>query len=313
MSTLLASLAGCENEPAPPSPAADAAERDHSARRVDVRLDGQGRTSLHYGDEWDKPFLHPLSTPSGVTVTRGFPLAPLPGESQDHAWHRGVIWGHGLINGHDFWREQGRDKTARLRPAAPPSGRIEGETAIVEAVTEMLPPSGPPIGTCRQIYRLEQTADGLLIDAAITVQADRDQSLTFGDTEDGGFGFRFDDVFRQDRGAKLLNSDGLIGSENIWGKRARWVQYSTSISSKPASVTIFDHPSNFRHPTYWHARDYGLCAANPFGLHDFLGDPAQDGSHTVDADGEMLFRYRVLIADGVTPEPDIERIFTAWT
>ena len=55
----------------------------------------------------------------------------------------------------------------------------------------------------------------------------------------------------------------------IWGQSASWVLYSGSIDSKPASILILDHPSNFRHPTTWHARDYGLIAANPFGLHAF--------------------------------------------
>ncbi|MEZ5365674.1 MAG: PmoA family protein [Bryobacterales bacterium] len=223
-----------------------------------------------------------------------------------------VIWGHGLINGYDFWRELGRDKTARLIPKAVPEEHAEGNHMVVAAELDLVPPDGATIGRCHQRYGVRSTPQGVVVDAEITIEADHGHGLTFGDTEDGGFGIRFDDAFRQDRGAKLLNSEGLVGSENIWGKRARWVQYSTEVSGKPASVAIFDHPSNFRHPTYWHARDYGLCAANPFGLHDFLKDPDADGSETVGAGGDLTFRYRILVADGVTPVEELERLFSAY-
>jgi len=34
---------------------------------------------------------------------------------------------------------------------------------------------------------------------------------------------------------------------------------------KTVGIAVFDHPSNPRHPTTWHVRDYGLFAANPLG------------------------------------------------
>ncbi len=289
-----------------PAAAQDSPTAEAIAGRDNIRilLGGRPYTTLHCEEEWDKPFVHPLSTPSGVVVTRGFPVAALPGESDDHAWHRGAVWGHGLVNGYDFWRELGREKTARLVLLGVPAARRDGDRAGADAWFAMTPPGGPPIGTCRQIFLLRQTAQGIEISAQIQVRADKGQPLVFGDTEDGGFGLRFHDAFRQDRGAKLLNSDGLVGSENIWGKRARWVQYSTAIEGKPVSVTMFDHPRNFRHPTYWHARGYGFCAANPFGLHDFLGDDSQDGSHTIAAGGQLVLRYRLLVSDGVPPAPE---------
>ena len=39
------------------------------------------------------------------------------------------------------------------------------------------------------------------------------------------------------------------------------------------TIAIFDHPGNPGYPTYWHARGYGLFAANPLGRHIF--DPKQ--------------------------------------
>ena len=43
---------------------------------------------------------------------------------------------------------------------------------------------------------------------------------------------------------------------------------------KPVTIAILDHPSNPNSPTYWHARGYGLFAANVFGRKVF--DPKQE-------------------------------------
>jgi len=47
-------------------------------------------------------------------------------------------------------------------------------------------------------------------------------------------------------------------------KHADWCDYYGSIGGKTVGIAMFDHPSNPRHPTTWHVRDYGLFAANPF-------------------------------------------------
>ena len=63
------------------------------------------------------------------------------------------------------------------------------------------------------------------------------------------------------------------------------------------SVAIFDHAKNPRHPTWWHARDYGLFAANPFGQHDFepKSTLANAGRYTLPPGGSLTLRYRVLL------------------
>ena len=80
--------------------------------------------------------------------------------------------------------------------------------------------------------------------------------------------------------------------------RANWVDYAGEVEGERLGVAILDHPSNPRHPTYWHARSYGLFAANIFGLHDFLSDKKADGSMTLDPGHAIRFRYRVIIHPG---------------
>ena len=72
---------------------------------------------------------------------------------------------------------------------------------------------------------------------------------------------------------------------------------------------MYDHPSNLRHATTWHARDYGLVTANPFGMHHFLGKEKGAGAFVV-KDGETLtLRYRVDFIKGNPAVEDIEKRF----
>jgi hypothetical protein len=58
------------------------------------------------------------------------------------------------------------------------------------------------------------------------------------------------------------------------------------------TVAIFDHPGNVGYPTYWHARGYGLFAANPLGRHMFdATQPPLD--YTLEKGQTTTFRYRL--------------------
>jgi hypothetical protein len=163
---------------------------------------------------------------------------------------------------------------------------------------ELQPATGDAIGALEEQFAFAAGEREVTIDASITILADCGVALRMGDTEDGGFGIRLREEFRQDRGAVLMNAEGARGTENIWGKPSRWVCYSASVEGAPASVVMMDHPANLRYPTRWHARGYGLCSANPFALRDFTGEARADGSHTIPAGGRLQLRYRVVIHEG---------------
>ncbi len=279
---------------------------DHQIR---VKVGGEHFTTLHYSERWDKPFLHPIRTASGLTVSRGYPVDPAEGEVQDHDWHRGIWYGHGDINGHDFWRELGRGRTGTIVPVAEPILE-EGEgRGAVEVLFGFRTAGGDTIGTVSQRYEFCRVGHAIRIDAVLRFAADREQDLRFGDTEDGGFAMRLARPFRQEFGAVLLNSEGERGTESIWGRAARWVDYSAVVDGTPAGVAILDHPSNLRHPTRWHARGYSLCSANPFGLRDFTGSAGEDGSHVVPSGEALTLHYRLVVHEGATKPETIERWF----
>lgn len=274
-----------------------------------IRLGGEPFTAFHYGEKWDKPFLHPLRAASGALVSRGYPLEPAEGEARDHPWHRGLWYGHGDINGEDFWRELGPEKTARIVAAGRPSLETRGARVRLTARLLLRARGGKDIGSLWEEFSFWQTGRVRFIEAVVTLIADRGAPLRMGDTEDGGFGIRLADAFREDRGARLLNSEGLEGSGRIWGKRARWVDYSAMVGAERIGVAMFDHPSNFRHPTGWHARGYSLCSANPFAAGDFAGDKSKAGNHTIPAGTRLALRYQVVIHPGSPEEAGIERLY----
>ena len=92
-----------------------------------------------------------------------------------------------------------------------------------------------------------------------------------------------------------------------WGKRADWVDYSGPVQGKIVGVAIFDHPQNPRHPTRWHVRDYGLFAANPFGVHDFEQKPAGAGDFKISAGQSVTFRYRFYLHEGDEKQADVAK------
>ena len=110
----------------------------------------------------------------------------------------------------------------------------------------------------------------------------------------------------------MVNSLGAEGEKAIWGKRADWVNYDGKVEGEDIGIAVLDHPKSFRHPTTWHARGYGLFAANPFGLRDFTRDPNQDGSWTIPEGKSLTFRYRVIIHHGDYREAHIAEAYQKY-
>ncbi len=156
-----------------------------------------------------------------------------------------------------------------------------------------------PVGT---IARETQTYDfsgddrSRTIDCEFAIHASHGP-VTMGDTKEGTFAIRVVKALDSPPG-RMVNANGATGEKGIWGKRAEWVDYSGRVADEEVGIAVFGHPQNLRAPTYWHARAYGLLAANPFGVRQFTGERRQNGKYLIPAGEALVFRYRVFIHHG---------------
>ena len=105
-----------------------------------------------------------------------------------------------------------------------------------------------------------------------------------------------DQPFNEGRAGNYIGSDGKTG-DDVWGTRGPWAMLKGSVEGEEVTLAILDHPGNPGHPTYWHARGYGLFAANNLGQKEF--DPKQPEAKRTIAPGEsMTFRHRIMIVSG---------------
>jgi hypothetical protein len=290
--------------------------------RIDVSVDGRPFTSYVFAGH-RKPILHPVIGPGNAAMTRAWPIVEgVAGEPRDHPHHESIWFTHGDVNGADFWASHPQAEAVPHRA----ENRIEH--------VDLVACTGGPVGrietrnrwrradggvVCTDSRRITFAADGSsrTIDYAVTVHADHG-AVKFGDTKEGTFGLRVpatlqtkDEYGSRGAAGHILNSEGQVDAD-AWGKPARWVAYCGPVAGRTVGLAVLDHPANFRHPTHWHARDYGLLAANPFGLHDFAGAPAGSGDYTLPAGESRTFRYLVVLHEGGTRAADIDGRWKRW-
>jgi hypothetical protein len=269
------------------------------ADRLRVEINGQLFTEYYYKDV-PRPYCYPLIGPGGAAMTRDWPMKNTPGEEHDHPHHRSLWFAHGAINGHDFWSEQKAfGKTMHEDFLEVKSGKQEG---VIRSRNKWVAADGTVVCTDERTLRFYNPgrANERLFDFEITLNASNGE-LTFGDTKEGTMAVRVAETMRlKGKVGKghIVNSAGVRDGQT-WGKRAEWCDYYGPVEGKTVGIAIFDHPKNPRHPTWWHVRDYGLFAANPFGQHDFESLPDKTaGNLVVPAGKSVTFRYRFYLHEG---------------
>lgn len=311
---------------------------DEAHQRVDVTIDGKPFTSYIWPSSLKKPVLYPLVTGNGIKVTRGYPLEPRPDERVDHPHHAGLWFNYGNVNGFDFWnnsdaiKPEDRSKMGTIHHTSvvsTKSGRDQGEL-VVNSVWI----TGENKETLKQTtrYIFARRNHARVIDLVVTLTAlDR---AVFKDDKEGLLGMRVarwlespeekGGVFMDSHGnptqvdaaptstdasnlasGSYLTSEGAHGSA-AWGTRGRWCSLTGHTGDNPVSVAMIDHPSNLGYPTYWHARGYGLFAANPLGRQIF--DPKQKPfNYTLEEGQAVTFRYRIVIYSDTVLAPELNR------
>jgi len=298
--------------------------KKESEKKVEVLIGGKLFTSYCWPDNVYKPILYPVFTSAGIEITRGFPLKPRAGERNDHIHQVGIWLNYGNVNGYDFWgngstgkKSENGGEVKHLRIDKMKNGTGEG---VLITSSGWLDPSGKELLAEKTEYHFIAKGSVYFIDRITTLTA-TGNSVSMKDTKEGMFGIR---VARQlelpsNEALILLDADGKPGKEKVvtnegvtgnyrssegitgeavWSTRAKWMNLYGSIGDEKISLIVCDHPKNQSYPTYWHARGYGLFAANPLGWSDFTKGK-EVLNFSIPAGQSVTFRYRVIISSGV--------------
>ena len=257
------------------------------------------------------PIVYPIVGPAGKNMTRDYPMQKnYDSVKADHPHHRSLWFTHGDVNKLDFWG--GKYKIAHQRFV-----KVESDGQTVRLVTENNWIGENNQIVCRDLrtLRFAVAGDKRIIDFDITITAEQEK-VVFGDTKEGTFGIRVPEAIAAEtkKGGHFINAEGKSGEKEAWGKRSAWVDYCGVLDGEKVGIAILNHPSSFRFPTYWHVRDYGLFAANPFGVHDFEQlQEVNTGNHTLAKGESITLRYRVLFHKGDTNEAGIAEAYKAYS
>jgi hypothetical protein len=313
-------------------------------RRVDITVDGKPFTSYIYPTTLKKPTLWPIRSATGVVVTRGFPLEPRPGERVDHPHHVGLWFNHGDVNGFDFWNNSDAIKPDQAKKYGTivhkKIGEIRSGAGKGELNVEMEWIGGDGIPVLREQTKFVFQAKNVesntfwIVDRITTLTA-LDKQVVFRDNKEGVLGLRvaralehpadkperFTDASGKATAVPVLDNTGVTGhyfssegakGDAVWGTRGRWTLLRGRVGddvNDQVGVAILDHPSNPGFPTYWHARGYGLFAANMLG-HKVFSNGKEELNLTLEPGKSVTFRHRVLVRSGkmqpTTVEPEYQ-------
>ena len=285
---------------------------------VSVKIDGELFTRFD-SKTFDKPILYPIHAPGQIAMTRDWPMKKdTDGESHDHPHHKSMWISH-EINGVDFWTEKGGSVKTQAIETEFADESEESAGALRASSLWVSKGDEKSVLSDQTTYWFGGDRNSRWINCLVEYRASHGE-LEFEDTKEGLFAIRTHPDLRlkanPKRGVekvfgKAINSQGVTGKE-IWGKPAKWLLYYGPVGGKPVSIAMYDHPSNLRHPTTWHARDYGLVTANPFGMHHFLGKKKGEGAFKVKDGGTLELRYRVEFFNGVVTPGAVEEKFKAF-
>lgn len=298
-------IVSTQNRPKPDPRGVRIVEREGA---LDVNINGRLFTRYVFTGT-PKPYCYPIIGPGGKPVTRNFPMRVVGGESTDHPHHRSFWFTFGSVNGIDFWGESPRaGKIIHRQFERLQNGSVYG---LIRSRNDWVSAEGKKVCEDVRELRVYAISTGRLMDFTVTVRA-TEGPVVFGDTKEGMLGFRVASSMEVDRGQGHIENSRGNKDGDAWGKQAEWCDYYGPVDGKTIGVTIMEHPTSFRHPTYWHVRTYGLFAANPFGVRDFTGDKTKDGSYTIPAGGEITFRYRIFVHEGTTADAHVPELYAVY-
>ena len=209
------------------------------------------------------------------------------------------------------------------------------DSGSLVAEMDWIGPGSVPFLRERAAFTFRGDAASRTVERVTTLTA-FDRRIVFNDNKEGLFGMRvarqleqpstkpelFTDASGKATPVPVLDYAGVTGSytssegkigDAVWGTRGKWTMLTGQIGKEAVTLAILDHPKNFGYPTHWHARGYGLFAANPIGQKALTEGKQPATNVTLEPGQSVTFQYRVLILDGTAKSDRLEREFKTFT
>jgi len=266
--------------------------------QASFQRDGVELTRYHFGPGLHRPFLFPIIGQSGRSLTRmGHPQDP-----ESHSHHNSVWISHNDVDGISFWSNRGGGKIRHKRIV---KFEDAGERSTIVTENEWVTNVGKVLllETRRVTVLLLGNSEWLLI-IDMEFKA-KDSTVTLGKTPFGMIGVRMAKTIGvNDGGGRIRNSEGAVNEKEIFWKRARWVDYSGTVTNKNLEgITIFDHPDNPNFPTYFHVRNDGWMGASL----------TFDGPRKILPNKPLLLRYGLYVHKDMKPKEALESKWKRFT
>lgn len=266
--------------------------------QVAILIDGEPVAVYVFADEnISRPYFAHLKPTAGLQASRNHP--PQPGKDiADHGeYHPGLWMSFGDISGSDYWRLKAPTRHVGFT-AAPEGGPGRGSLAVRNAYVSQ---NDPDEVVCHEDARYTVVArpHGYLL--IWDSQFSSEREFYFGDQEEMGLGLRIATPLRVDKesdegvvpgNGRIVDSVGRVNGDEVWGNTAQWCDYSGELGGQRVGMALFCHPKNFR-ASWFHARDYGLLEANPFGRKAF--EKGAESRVVVKPGEKLRLRYGVLV------------------
>ncbi len=308
---------------------------NEAEKKVDVMVGGDLFTRYMYPDNIMKPVLWPVMSPEGNMLTRSYPLINKEGDRTDHPHHVGVWLNYGDVNGYDFWNNseaipaERKDGYGTIFHQSVEKAKGGKGKATLETNSLWKAPDNTTLLEEETTFKFSAMEGMRIIDRTTNLTAAVDK-VDFTDNKEGMFAIR---VSRElelptDKPTELVDSHGVktrvekmdntyvkgdyrssegIEGGDVWGTRGRWMKLSSEINGEPVSLVIIDHPSNVGYPTYWHARDYGLFAANTLGQKALSGGE-NELNFSLEKGETATFNYRLVVASEELSDAQINEL-----
>ncbi len=250
-----------------------------------------------------KPYADRLYSPAGVQVLRDSP--------SDHKHHHGLMFAV-AVDGVNFWeerRQSGKELNKEIRVLKPAFRDGVGRVGFVQKLHWVGPGSEKPMLIERRRLALLKADDinATLVDwRSILAAPPGKEAIELSGSHYFGLGLRL--VESMDDGGRFIYSHNRPIEHFRLDQRltpSKWCAYTAEAEGKQATVALFDHPANPRHPAamYTMTERFAYLSATVDGWKSPLA---------VKAGRPLELRYGVALWDGETEKTQVERLYQRW-